>query len=96
MKLYDSIAIASGAAIVGISVFAILPFTALPPQLSQEVQRLIITPSLAPILPSAVLVAFTLGVAVSKTEDQSVVATWRAGAGVLATLFTYWIASAYV
>ncbi|GBC69547.1 hypothetical protein HRbin01_01246 [archaeon HR01] len=96
MKLYDSIAIASGAAIVAISAFAILPFTSLPPQLSQEVQRLLITPSLEPILPSAILVAFTLGVAVSKTEEQTIVATWRAGAGVIATLLVYSVASAFV
>ncbi|MEM4315835.1 MAG: hypothetical protein QXI97_06780 [Nitrososphaerota archaeon] len=96
MKLYDAIAIASGAAIIAIASFTILPFTNLPPELSAEVQKLLITPSLEPVLPSAVMVAFTLGVAVARTEDQTVVATWRAGGGILATLSTYWIASTFV
>jgi hypothetical protein len=96
MKLYDAIAIASGAAIIAIAAFTILPFTTLPPGLSAEVQKLLITPSLGPVLPSSLLVAFSLGVAVSRTEDQTVIATWRSGAGVLATLFAYWIAASFV
>ncbi len=93
MKLYDALAIASGAAVVAVSFFAIQPFTALPPEVAGEVQRLLITPSLDIVLPSAVLVAYSLGIVVGKTEDQTVAATWRAGASILLTLLVYWIAS---
>ncbi|MEM2237100.1 MAG: hypothetical protein QXU87_01245 [Candidatus Caldarchaeum sp.] len=96
MKLYDALAIASGAAIIAVSSFAIMPFTSLPPEVSSEVQKLVITPSLEPILPNALIVSFSLGVAVSKTEDQTVAAVWRAGAGVIATLVAYSIASLFV
>ncbi|MEM4187120.1 MAG: hypothetical protein QW801_07595 [Candidatus Caldarchaeum sp.] len=96
MKLYDALAIASGAAIIAVSSFAIMPFTSLPSEVSSEVQKLIITPSLEPILPNALIVSFSLGVAVSKTEDQTVAAVWRSGAGVAATLVAYSIASLFV
>ncbi len=93
MKLYDALAIASGAAIIAVSFFAIQPFTTLPPEVSGEVQRLLITPSLDVVLPSAVLVAYALGVVVGRTEDQTVAATWRAGAGVIITIAAYSVAS---
>ncbi len=93
MKLYDVLAIASGAVIIAVSAFAIAPFSDLPPQLSSEIERLIITPSLEPVLPSALLVSLSLGVAVAKTGDQTVVGLWRSGAGVLTTLAAYWMAS---
>jgi len=96
MKLYDALAIGSGAAIIAISAFTILPFTSLPPELSQEVQRLMITPSLEPILGNALLVAFTLGVAVSKAEDQTIAAAWRAGAGLLLTLAAYVLSLGFI
>jgi hypothetical protein len=96
MKLYDALAIASGAAIVAVSFFAIQPFTTLPPEVAGEVQRLLITPSLDIVLPSAALVAYTLGIVVGKTEDQTVAATWRAGASILLTLLVYWIASSFL
>ena len=92
MKLYDALAIASGAAIIAVSFFAIQPFTTLPPEVSGEVQRLLITPSLDIVLPSAVLVAYALGVVVGRTEDQTVAATWRAGAGVIITIAAYSVA----
>jgi hypothetical protein len=78
---------------VAVSFFAIQPFTTLPPEVSGEVQRLLITPSLDIVLPSAALVAYALGIVVGKTEDQTVAATWRAGAALLATLISYWLAS---
>ena len=96
MKLYDALAIASGAAIVAVSFFAIQPFTTLPPEVSAEVQRLLITPSLDLVLPSAVLVAYALGVVVGKTEDQTVAATWRAGAGIITTLAAYYITASFL
>jgi hypothetical protein len=96
MKLYDALAIASGAAIVAVSFFAIQPFTTLPPEVSGEIQRLLITPSLDIVIPSAVLVAYALGVVVGKTEDQTVAATWRAGAGILTTLAAYYVAASFL
>ncbi len=93
MKLYDALAIASGAAIIAVSFFAIQPFTTLPPEVSGEVERLLITPSLEIVLPTAVLVAYALGVVVGRTEDQTVAATWRAGAGVIITIAAYSVAS---
>ncbi len=93
MRLYDVLAIASGPAIIAVSAFAVAPFSGLPPQLSSEVERLLITPSLEPVLPSALLVSLWLGVAVAKTGDQTVVGLWRSGAGVLASLIAFWIAS---
>ena len=92
MKLYDALAIASGAAIVAVSFFVIQPFTTLPPEVAGEVQRLLITPSLDIVLPSAALVAYALGIVVGKTEDQTVAATWRAGAGMITTLAAYYLA----
>jgi hypothetical protein len=93
MKLYDALAIASGAAIIAVSFFVIQPLATMPPEVSGEVQKLLITPSLDIVLPSAALVAYALGVVVGRVEDQTIAATWRAGAGVLLTLFTYWLAS---
>jgi hypothetical protein len=91
MKLYDALAIVSGAAIVAVSFFAIQPFTTLPPEVSGEIQRLLITPSIEIVLPSAVLVAYALGVVVGKTEDQAVAATWRGGAGIITTIAAYYV-----
>jgi hypothetical protein len=96
MKLYDALAIASGAAIVAVSFFAIQPFTTLPPEVAGEVQRLLITPSLDIVLPSAALVAYALGIVVGKTEDQTVAATWRAGAAIITTLVAYLVAASFL
>lgn len=96
MKLYTALAIASGAAIIAVSAITLAPFTGLPQDVATEVQRLIAVPSIEPVLPLAMLVSYVLGVVVGRIEDQTIAACWRAGAGVLATLLVYSIASAFV
>jgi len=96
MKLYTALAIASGAAIVAVSAITLTPFTGLPAEVSSEIQRLVAVPSIEPVLPLAMLVSYVLGVTVGRIEDQTVAACWRAGAGVIATLMVYSIASAFV
>lgn len=96
MKLYTALAIGSGASIVVVSAVVVLPFVSFPPEVGAEVQRFIVTPQLGPVLPLAMMVSYVLGVVVGKVEDQTVAAFWRSGAGVLASLITYSIASALV
>ncbi|MEM1965614.1 MAG: type II secretion system F family protein [Candidatus Caldarchaeum sp.] len=96
MKLYTGLAIGSGAAIIAVSAIVVLPFTTLPPELSAEILKFIVIPTLEPVLPLAMMVSYVLGIAVGKVEDQTIAATWRAGAGVLACIIAYFIASPLV
>ena len=96
MKLYDGLSIISGAIIIAISAFTLMPFTQIPPEVATEVQRIIAQPSLDPIYPPALLTSLFLGSAISRTSDQTIAGTWRAGAGVLTTLASYLIASTVV
>ncbi|MCS6785018.1 MAG: type II secretion system F family protein [Candidatus Caldarchaeum sp.] len=96
MKLYTALALGSGAAIVLVSAIVVLPFTQVPAPVEAEVQKLIIIPQIEPVLPLAMLVSYTLGAVVAKVEDQTIACTWRAGAGVLITLITYFIVQAFI
>ncbi|MDW8084556.1 MAG: hypothetical protein RMI49_05100 [Candidatus Caldarchaeum sp.] len=96
MKLYTALAIASGSAIIAVSAIAILPFTAFTQEVGVEVTRFITPPRLEPILPLSMLVSYVLGITVSKVEDQTIAAFWRAGAGVLLSVFVYLVADAYL
>ncbi|MEM1949019.1 MAG: hypothetical protein QXY50_00940, partial [Candidatus Caldarchaeum sp.] len=74
----------------------VLPFTTLPPELSAEILKFIVIPTLQPVLPLAMMVSYVLGIAVGKVEDQTISATWRAGAGVIACIIAYSVVTAFI
>ncbi|MEM4306574.1 MAG: hypothetical protein QXD61_11455, partial [Candidatus Caldarchaeum sp.] len=96
MKLYTGLAVGSGATIIAVSAIVVLPFTTLPPELSAEILKFIVIPTLQPVLPLAMMVSYVLGIAVGKVEDQTISATWRAGAGVIACIIAYSVVTAFI
>ncbi|MEM2023889.1 MAG: hypothetical protein QXG69_03740, partial [Candidatus Caldarchaeum sp.] len=65
-------------------------------ELSAEILKFIVIPTLEPVLPLAMMVSYVLGIAVGKVEDHTIAATWRAGAGVIACIIAYYIVSPLV
>ena len=96
MRVYDMIAIASGAIIIALAAFVVQPFTQVPAEVQQEFQRFAPIPSVEPVYPAAVLTGLFLGITISKPSDQTIITTWRAGAALIATLVTYIIALSLV